>query len=460
MKRLIMLAVLCAFVLGASIASAADVKISGSQIVDFRWKSNWAFKDEVSGQDQNNETTYDVKQRTNVVFQFVANENLKAVLYTRTEGNWGTDGGAFEVGATSSAIGVRRAYLDFNWPDTSINVKAGYLGLSLPYAIGGGSLIHDEETAALVVSGAFTDNVGYLLGYGRLFENGTSGESQVDAYIAALPVNFEGVSFTPFGMIANIGPDATIANGVNGRMAGLVAANATDSTTGGATFDGAYWLGAAFTMDLFDPFVFMADVNYGNLSSDIQANEMKGWMFDAALEYKGFDMMTPELFFAYTSGESGNATDGSDRMPITKAQSWALGSFFFGGDSLLIGSMADLTDNMGFWALGLSLKDIQSFADGLTHTATIMYVAGTNDEKLGDNKKTSGNVDNVTYGRTLTEEDYLVEVDFNTAYKIYDELTMTFDLGYINLNADENVWGTDLDGGDAWKVSTGLIYSF
>ncbi|WP_319467647.1 outer membrane homotrimeric porin [uncultured Pseudodesulfovibrio sp.] len=492
MKRLIMLAVLCAFVLSAAAASAADIKASGAFTVEAVWKSNWNFTD--GSRDDVASSAFDIEQRADVVFEFIANENLKGVLFLRYgTGKWGQ--GSFALGAgdggqtlstaaagapiSGSRIAVRRAYIDFNWPDTTINVKAGYQAVTLPNAFGGGSMILDEEVASAVVSGAITDNVGYLFGFARA-ATGTDldataatlqqNQANADVWVAALPMNFEGFNVAPFGAVAALGKGFTGAN-----SAGLQSLNAT-TAAGKDTFDTAYWLGAAFTMDLFDPFVLKADVNYGKVTSDIKNNEKDGWLFDAALEYKGFDFMTPELFFVYTTGEDDNSSkgNGSERMPIIQASNWAVGSFFFGGDTLLDGSFpgagAGRPTYLGFWALGLSLKDIQSFADGLTHTAHFIYAKGTNDKNIGSaytnlNAGATTTNTNVAYGRTLTEKDSLIEIDFNTAYKVYDELTLTLDLGYINLDAKSSVWNFNganqkRKGGDAWKVSTGVVYAF
>ena len=141
MKRLIMLAVLCAFVLSAAAASAADIKASGAFTVEAVWKSNWNFTD--GSQDDVASSAFDIEQRADVVFEFIANENLKGVLFLRYgTGKWGQ--GSFALGAgdggqtvgnvtaggtngvSGSRIAVRRAYIDFNWPDTTINVKAGH----------------------------------------------------------------------------------------------------------------------------------------------------------------------------------------------------------------------------------------------------------------------------------------------------------------------------------------------
>ncbi|MBU4476064.1 MAG: outer membrane homotrimeric porin [Proteobacteria bacterium] len=468
MKRLIILAVLCAFVLSAAVASAADIKASGAWVVEANWNSNWAFNKDVAG--ASNGAAFAVSQRATTTFEFIANENLKGVLQTRygTE-QWGQK--SFAIGSgdsgtndnTQNRITVRQAYIDFNWPDTTVHVRAGYQGISLPAAFGGGSLVLDEEIGAAVVSGSMTDNVGYLVGYACAADGGANTNAYIDAYVAALPMSFEGFSFAPFGMYAPIGDATTATSLIGSKMQGLAANNATDVTDG--SFDNAYWLGAAFTMDLFDPFVLMADVNYGTVKSSRSQNDRSGWLFDAALEYKGFDFMTPELFFVYTSGEDGNSSKGngsSERMPVLAAQNWAIGSFFFGGDRLLMGSIQETNDYMGFWALGLSLKDIQSFAEGLTHDVHLIYARGTNDKNSLDVTGAGGSNHNFTYGRSLTEKDTLYEIDFNTGYKLYDELTLSLDLGYLNLDTKESRWNnvSGMKGGDAWKISTGVAYKF
>lgn len=472
MKRLIILAVLCAFVLSAAVASAADIKASGAWVVEANWNSNWDFSDKLATRSA--EDAFGISQRATTTFEFIANENLKGVLQTRygTQ-KWGQKSFALGAGdsrantGTENRITVRQAYVDFNWPDTTVHVRAGYQGVSLPAAFGGGSLVLDEEIGAAVVSGSITDNVGYLVGYARALDGDNTGattvtNAQIDAYIAALPMNFEGFSLAPFAMYAPIGTDVTAAR----TPVGLRSVNASDNANG-ANFDNAYWLGAAFTMDLFDPFVLKADLNYGKVESKVKKNERSGWLFDAALEYKGFDFMTPEAFFVYTSGEDGNSSKGngsSERMPVLAAQNWAIGSFFFGGDRLLAGSIQETNQYMGFWALGLSLKDIQSFAEGLTHDAHFIYAKGTNDKDVFDKTAASGAAGNynVVYGRTLTEKDSLYEIDFNTGYKVYDELTLSLDLGYVNLSTKKERWNNvnGLKGGDAWKVSTGVLYQF
>ena len=41
----------------------------------------------------------------------------------------------------------------------------------------------------------------------------------------------------------------------------------------------------------------------------------------------------------------------------------------------------------------------------------------------------------------LTTADKAWEVNFDTQYKIYKDLTLAVEIGYINLDLDEGVWG-------------------
>jgi len=422
MKRLIMLAVLCAFVLGASAASAADLKVSGAFVTDAAWMGGWDFNDE------GDTSAFDLKTRMDLVFQVVASEDLKAVFYTRTDALWGQD--EFSAGETQGEIGVRRVYLDFNY--AGVNFKTGFLPVTLPNEVGG-SLILDEEVTGLVATGAITENVGYMGAYVRVNDEAgnttATSNAQYDVYAAALPVTYDGFGMTPFFAYGNIGD--------NNDLAG----NLEDAS--------AYWLGTTYAVNAFDPIVVKGDINYGNLDADNEINDASGWAFTLDVAYTGMDMMTPEAYFVYTSGEDDDTTDGSERLPQIDPD-WAIGTFFFGGDYFLQGSIDE--EVLGFWALGAQLNDIASFAEGLTHQAIIIYAQGTNDEDWAKTQAYDG--------RTLSEEDSLIELDFNTYYKLMDELTVGLELGYLNLDADEDVWGNDNDGGSAYKISTGIAYAF
>jgi len=438
MKRLVLLSMLCAFVFGvAATASAADIKASGKYTFEAIW-SNQSFEDD------NSDTKFDVYQRLRTKFEFIANENLKGVLYTEVgTSTWGEEmqsGSNIKADKTDEgAVEIKAGYIDFNWPGTQQNIKVGQLGVTLPNAIGGSSMILDDELPTAMISGPITDHVAYMLGWHRLQKNSSTSDldddAALDAVSVALPLNFDGVSIQPFMVYGYGGDNYTVDYGVDEKAVEI---------------DNVWWTGVAFELTMFDPFVFKADLNYGN--ADVEDKEdANGWYFGAALEYKGFDFMTPEVFFAWTSGDDDDADyKGEGQMPIMPGSTgdWALGSFFFGGDWGLKGSIDADDTALGFWTLGVSLKDI-SFFEGLTHTVNVLYIKGTNDE---DNAVTSD-----TSRSYLTEEDSLFEVDLNSAYSIYDELTAYVELGWIAEDFDGK---RDSGSDDAWKVSTGLNYKF
>jgi len=193
-----------------------------------------------------------------------------------------------------------------------------------------------------------------------------------------------------------------------------------------------------------------------------------------AVDYTGYNMLTPELFFTYSSGESGNSTTSSGksgRMPVIGLpQNWAIGSFFFGERLELAGFMPNggyTRATLGYWAAGLSLKDI-TFVDKLSHTFNVLYAKGTNSKDYL--YEAGGNVRNAGYGGFLTEKDHLWEVDFNSRYKIYDELSLLLYLGWVHAAYDKDTWGAstvtnaadirNYAKSDAYKVGLGLNYFF
>jgi hypothetical protein len=106
--------------------------------------------------------------------------------------------------------------------------------------------------------------------------------------------------------------------------------------------------------------------------------------------------------------------------------------------------------------------------DKLSHDLNILYAKGTNS---ADYLKNTVNLRGVNYAGFLTEKDSLWEVDLNSRYKIYDELTAYLYLGYINSHFDTATWGASAvtnagniaasgSSGNAYKVGVGLNYFF
>lgn len=443
MKRLLILTLMSTLLVAlATTAHAADIKASGEYVFEFIWSDT-----DFSGSQDSSK--FDVYQRLRTKLEFIANENLKGVLYTEQgTDQWGVDA---EAGSdlNSENFTIKAGYIDFNWPDTQQNIKVGHFTTALPAAVGGGSMILDDESPAVMASGPITDNIGYMATWIRA-DKGTENNDTMDIAAASLPMIFNGVSITPFAAYGMIG-DNYSSDDADFGDSGLLTPSASDTK-----LDSAWWAGASLELNLFDPFVLKADLNYGQLDAEDEEGEMAGWYAATSLAYTGLDFMTPEVFFAYTSGEDVDDDDlASERMPIL-SNDWALGSFFFGGDWALEGSIDGDAASMGFWTAGVSLTDI-SFVQGMKHTINLLYIKGTNSEDLLDTACDN----NVEFGKTLLEDDSLVEVDLNTQYSIFDELTAYVELGWISADWSDKWESVESDMDDyAYKASMGLEYAF
>jgi hypothetical protein len=486
---------LVVFLLLASVSMSfgMEMKARGYWWIEAQMKQGWDFLGKGATSE---EKPFNLEQKLRTQFQFIADENLRGILDTQIgAANWGN--GLFGIGAGRSAVAntsgantagngnimLRKAYIEYRWPNTRTNISLGFQTVTLPAAFGGGSAILDDQVAAAVVSAPITDNVSILAGYARPYDANSSSSTTTgpltgsgtaaDVVFAAVPVTFKGFNITPFAAYANVGATA-----VSGNGAGTAAGFAGPNSSAGEGIR-AYWGGVAATVTALDNYKFMADFNYGKATYNSPAAQSgkggrSGFLFDIAVDYTGLSMMTPEIFFTYSSGENGNSSQGggSERMPMLGVpQNWTIGSFFFGERLELGGSInntAGYTVNtLGYWAAGLSLKNIKVF-DKFSHDINLLYAKGTNDKEYL--YESGGTVRNANYAGFLTTKDSLWEVDFNTRYNIYDELTLLVYTGYIHANFDKDVWGgssvtnaADINSyatSNAYKLGVGLNYFF
>jgi hypothetical protein len=495
MKKMSFFGVVALLVLSiAGIAQAADIKATG------KWQIDAYMNNSMNFESMNKDQSFRIEQRMRTAFQFIANENLKAVLDTQIgSNNWGnglyqisagrtpnsTQGGSNGAGAGN--IMLRQGYIDFKWPSTPVNFKVGFQTVSLPAAFGGGSAILDDQVGAAIVSTPIVDGVKLLAGYARPYDANNFGSTSsiagagtsADMGFVAVPVDyFKGFSIVPFGAFMYAGNQAAATNTGATSQIGFSSAGALANVG-----TRAYWAGAAFTMTAFEPFKVMADFNYGKATysnytlADSSEGGRQGWLADIAVDYTGLSMMTPEVYYVYTSGVGGNNANKDGRMPIAgNPQNWSINNSFYFGDRNMISGFntastgasngAGTRNTMGFWATGLALKDIKLF-DGFSHTVNIMYAKGTNSaDAVSNNRKATGITSG--YGVFLTDKDSLFEIDLQNKYKIYDELSLQLDLGYINGNFDKTTWrainsnygNNDLLSSNAYRAALGLTYSF
>jgi hypothetical protein len=255
----------------------------------------------------------------------------------------------------------------------------------------------------------------------------------------------------------------------------------------------AWWVGLTGEITAADPFRFAWDATYGSVTyPDAGYLNRQGFYINALAEYK-LDWGVPGIYGWYASGDNGNPRDGSERMPglTTSTQDNMLSTFGNSG-SQAVGSPDGVFGGsayLGTWGIGARIRDI-SFIDDLKHTLRVNFLGGTNSPQMAKYITGKKSIDPENWGGPvirggigggdfntsqaspyLTTLDYGMEVNFDSVYKIYENLEMFVEFGYIHLWLDQgkNVWG---NGGmkyptirgvnltDAVKAAVYFKYSF
>ncbi|MEG6504510.1 outer membrane homotrimeric porin [Nitratidesulfovibrio sp. 1201_IL3209] len=470
MKRFATLMLAFALVLGAfSGAQAADIKAKGVWAFDFSWLDSGDYKSSDDGGD--GEDDFSAAQRFRTQIDVIASESLKGVVFFEIGHQvWGREDGA--LGADGKAVKVRRSYIDWLVPNTELKVRMGIQGLSLPGAVAPSSPIFDDDVAALTLSYAVNDMVGVTALWARPVDS-SSGNTvaenrndfdEVDVFALAVPVTLDGFKITPYGVYASVGKDAGFANVTNEGweftqgMLSMAEAMGSGIDQDSDTYN-AWWGGVAFEMSYFAPFGLKVDAVYGSKTADDDAEsaERAGWLVAALAEYK-LDMVTPGILAWYGSGEDDDMSDGSERMPSISPTGWGVTSFGFPGSVYRQDTYFGL-NGAGTWAVGLQLADI-SFMENLSHVFRVVYMQGTNDADVIKDTAGAAAFFSPKRGEVfLTDDDSAIEVNFDTTYKIYENLSLVVEMGWIKLDMDEDTWGTD-DFSDAKKLVFNFIYEF
>ena len=446
MKRFALVALLAAMLFGlASSASATELKVKGNLDVYGMWSANLRDFDSDNGDADNYFTT----QRMRTYFDFIASENLKAVLGLEMNHDWGQGGGGDWGTDGTSDIAVKHAYLDFKFPDTKINVKAGLQSVKLPGEFG--NPVFDDDAAALIVSAPINDMIGITAGYTRGADRSDNYDNAVDSdgdlieyadkddmdmAFLAVPVKLDGFAITPYFGYAWVGENVSFTG-----QQGLLNANVDRWEFGD---DSTVWaLGANAKLTMFDPLTFGADLIYGEGENDNY--ETKGWYADLIASYK-FDFMTASLFGTYATGADDD--DDEDSYLPTLAENWTLTPYIGGarafntGKSNLgfaTGTLGVGRDGTGLWSAGLIFDKI-TFVDKLSHKILIAYAEGTSEDGSGED--------------AWDEDDSAWEVYMVNKYMIFENLAAINELGYFNPDLD------DFDTDASYFGTIGFAYTF
>ena len=523
-SKLLLLAVALLLVAAVRAEAATEVRMTGDALIygnyfsgrNFTGWNNAYWNNDLGAVTPGHskaEEKFEIWQRFRLQSDFIASESVKFRLGLLVEDTWGH--GTFTAANPSSGysnsnynyagngygriaggVEVYQAYLQFKWPGTDVQITAGLQPAALPQSsFFAGSVIFDEDVAGLVItSPIIPDTLSLVLAYVRTissaqsFSDITYGNNMYpneEGFLLALPVTVEGFKATPWAMYGQGGPAGRyLASG--GWAEGLISAGLLGLSSHGRpgwknNFITAMWAGSSFEVSALDPIKFYADVIWGQHGmNEYRKNVRNGWFIDLAVEYTGFSMVTPQGFGWWSTGEDGSTNNGSERMPHFfpgsgngglhngNAIAWNAGnSFLFdGGQELVKGSNLGINP-VGTWGFGVSLNKM-SFMEKLSHILTFAYVHGNNSPTAirDANLLLGGSNPVFCMGRDLTNEEWVIGINFDTKYMLYDNLALILETGWAHANHfRKSVWDVYNEGithnqQDAWKVAFGLKYTF
>ena len=442
-----------------------------------------------------NVTNFQARQRNRLQINFVASENVQGVLYFEIgEIEWGySNGGANKgtggrMGTDGVNIETRRAYITFNVPETALLFQVGLQGIALPSAVVGSPIIGSLGTDVASAVGIYTINDMLTVGafWARPY-NGTAGvgdysseqlDDEMDLVGLFIPVTVDSVlNFTPYTMYASIGSEAYADLDLPYLETNAYGTKISDAQFNNIDTFNAWWVGMSLEVTALDPLVFMADVAWGTLDTDGEYLDRSGWYLAGEVDYKT-PWVTPGLLAWWTSGEDDDIYNGSERMPSIDPN---FGATTFGTDfsELLNCNIAFGKDLTGTWGLGLLFKDL-SIIENLTHQIRLVFYAGTSSTRsMRDYRNGSNGWNpylNNPSGIMLTTADWAWEVNFDSMYKIYENLYAIVETGMLDIQRQAYPWRkveNRINSGDydsqvrqlwknstAWKFAFGLRYKF
>ena len=444
MKRLVTLMLAAMMTLSmVATASALEVNVKGNFHFSFRWSDKiGAGAEFMEGPEDN----FLARQRIRLQVEFVASENLKGVLFLHS-GNifWGNDdqGGALDT--TKNTLKVRHAYIDWNVPDTGLNVKMGLQQVTSP-GFAAGSTFTNDAMAGVTLANTFNDNVTASLGWYRLYDDNTKVKDSVDMFMLMVPLTFDGIKITPWGEYTFIGRDAAmIWQGGNVEKKSKM-----------------YHIGVATEFNPIDPLTIAFDATYGAVSASGDDPEAEGFMLVGRVYYD-VDFAKLQLGAWYASGNDKKDVEKDEfgLMPNLLASTGnadpgfnMTGFGFWGNNTPLAGAGVISNSGMGTWGVMIGMKDL-SFVTDLSHEVRLAYYEGTSD------KETRGQKYGDKFNVFMTEDDSAFEINFDTKYQIAKGFSVSLDTGIVFMDWQSSYEKANKDLDDTmWRVVFGVQYAF
>ncbi len=402
------------------------------------------------GADEN----FNAATRIRFGFDYVASEDLSAtILFQYGTHSWGDHNSAdYKLMGTKyvrtvkfdddpdADLRMRLAYIDWTIPGTEAKVRMGRQAVVTPsYAFGSAML--DSRADAVSVMGNVNENITLGATWMRLASDkgGYQNVDDADAIMLNAEFAFDGFKVAPWGMYAVKQYNAKRLNDNFGPL---------------DHHANAYVLGLSAELSMFDPFVFAVDTLYSNTDYSARtypdSDNYDGFYVGGSAAYK-LSNGTLALKGWYATGEEDK---NNDRGFVYLDGGFSATTMLFGDNIIGKDGYNTLHDDTPFGTWGVVAEYAGfSFMDKLTHTARVAYVTGTNELTEAESR-----VRTLDFGY-LTEDDNLIEVDFNSTYEIYKNLSATLELGYIFVDMGNLAQGVE-EHDDVFRSALTFVYNF
>ncbi len=496
---------------------AIDFKAKGQWIMSFDYGSGMSgYSDSRSGgrvygsgYGKPSEDDFEARQRVRLQLDAIASESLSGTVYFEIGNSvWGNVDDGAGLGADGTIVELKRAYIDWVVPDTSVQVRMGIQGLALPsFPAGtGGSQVFNADVAGIVISNKFNDFITATMFWGRPYNDNYINETadtygghssnmldNVDLFGLVVPMTFDGVKVVPWVTYAAVGQNfarygtnddydmgGDFTNMATGLLPIGMASAMINNNVDNDLFPYGNVINAGITGEIttWSPFRMAWDFNYGDADFGADYLKRQGFFASMLFEYK-LDWAIPGLYGWYSSGDDDDLDNGSERMPTMDTNNGDIdfSHLAFSGNPYIARENIIGNTLIGTWGVGLRLKDF-SFIEDLKHTLRVNYIQGTNSTEMAqylrgtknfsdngtnfspsDNRSAAFKTDAGIY---MTTADSAVEVGFSNTYKMYENFEIMVDAAYLALwmSQDGDVWGNGFEATDAWNVNASFVYSF
>lgn len=515
--RVALLLVIGALMAFTSDAGAIDFKIGGLWQFGFGVNET-SLADRANGHKVSRAISNDkfkARQRLRIWLNAVASENLSGtVQFEIGHQRWGQASTGAALGADGNVIKLRQAYIDWMVPETDLKVRMGIQNVTLPTAAGGSSIMDNQDVAAVTASWKANENFGLTAMWARPYNDNFTGNDSWDAnyldnfdlFLLSVPLKMEFAELTPWVMYgfkgvntfrvprANGGYNYVFQGNSGGNLVGSLGSvpfgNVNQQHNTSRPWGSLFWAGLPIKLNL-DSWNVEFEANYGFVegmgdytvqkshygdyyATQRASTQREGWLLKALAEYK-FDWGKPGVFGWYASGDDGDLSNGSERLPFIYAETRL--TSMLGDATALYGGIGGNDRSQSFdgtWGVGAQVKDV-SFIPKVNHLLRATWVGGTNSPSMVKYAKflSAGVYDNPaiawqgvpnTMDYYLTTQDNLLELDFHTIYDMYENFRVGLEFGYVVNMIDKDLWkradNTSFSKTDMWLVDLKFAYRF